>query len=75
MVIEAQGVLDVDFTGSLVLQRAIGELRRRGIDVAMARLESARAMQSANRTGLITALGRDHLFRTVEEAVQGKTGQ
>ena len=39
VVIEANGVIDVDFTGSQILQQAIDDLRRRGIDVAMARLE------------------------------------
>lgn len=71
VVIEANGVLDVDFTGSLTMQHTIGELRRRGIDVAFARLESERAMQAAARTGLIAALGADHVFRSVEEAIRG----
>ena len=70
VVIEAHGVLDVDFTGSLILQRAIVELRRRGVDVAIARLESERAMQAASRTGLTGAVGRDHVFRSVEDAIE-----
>ncbi|HET8997145.1 MAG TPA: SulP family inorganic anion transporter [Acetobacteraceae bacterium] len=69
VVIEAHGVLDVDFTGSLILQQAIVQARRNGIDVAIARLESMRAMQAAERTGLLAVLGPDHVFRSVEEAI------
>ena len=71
VVIEAHGVIDVDFTGSQMLQQAIADLRRRKIDVAMARLESERAQAAARRTGLIDALGADHLFLSVEEAIRG----
>ena len=53
VVIEANGVIDVNFTGSQILQRAVDDLRRRGIDVAVARLESERAVKAAARTGLI----------------------
>jgi sulfate permease, SulP family len=70
LVIEAHGVIDIDFTGSDMLQKLIAELRGRGIDVAIARMSSERALAAAKRTGLIDALGEDHLFRSVEEAVQ-----
>lgn len=69
VVIEANGVLDVDFTGSLILQQTIAQLHRRGIAVAIARLESMRAMQAADRTGLIEALGPDRVFRSVQQAI------
>jgi MFS superfamily sulfate permease-like transporter len=70
VVIEANGIIDVDFTGSQVLQDVMSELRRRNIDVAMARLESIRAQHTVARTGLITVLGEDHLFRSVDDAVR-----
>lgn len=70
VVIEANGVIDVDFTGSQIMQRAIATLRRNNIDVAVARLESERGRQAAVRTGLIDALGADHVFRSVEEAIR-----
>ena len=54
-----------------MLQQAIGDLRRRSIDVAVARLESERADEAAARTGLIDTLGADHVFRSVEEAIRG----
>ncbi len=71
VVIEANGVIDVDFTGSQILQHGFSELRRRGITVAVARLESERAREAAARTGLIEAIGGDHVFRSVDEAIRG----
>ena len=70
LVIEAHGVIDIDFTGADTLQQLITELRRRGIDVAIARMSSERAREAARRTGLIDVLGEDHLFRSVEEAIR-----
>jgi sulfate permease, SulP family len=71
IVIEANGVIDIDFTGSQILRKAVDDLHRRDIDVAIARLESERAKEAAAYTGLIDALGADHVFRSVEEAVRG----
>jgi MFS superfamily sulfate permease-like transporter len=70
VVIEAHGVNDIDFTGSQMLQQIIAELRRRGIDLAIARMNSERAQQAAKETGLLDALGADHMFRSVEEAIR-----
>lgn len=71
VVIEASGITLIDYTGSQALIAAIGRLRQRGIDVAMARLESERAAAAAVRSGLLAALGKDHVFHSVEEAVRG----
>ena len=73
VVLEANGVIDIDYTGSQMLQRVIGELHDRKIQVALARLESARAQRAAERTGLIAVLGADHVFRSVEEAIRADT--
>ena len=70
LVIEASGMIDIDYTGSQILQRTIAELRARSIDVAIARLSDPRAQAQASRTGLIAALGPERDFRTVEEAVR-----
>jgi SulP family sulfate permease len=70
LVIEAHGVIDIDFTGSDMLQQLIAELRARGIDLAIARMSSERAREVARRTGLLDALGADHVFRSVEEAIR-----
>jgi MFS superfamily sulfate permease-like transporter len=70
VVIEAHGVNDVDYTGSQMLQQVVAELQGRGIAIAIARLSSDRAQQAAKQTGLIDALGADHIFRSVEEAIR-----
>ena len=70
VVLEAHGVIDIDFTGSQTLQQIIADLRGHGIDMAIARMSSERAQQAAKETGLIDALGADHVFRSVEEAIR-----
>jgi sulfate permease, SulP family len=69
VVIEANGVIDFDFTGAQMLQAVIGELHQRNIRVAVARLESERAQRAAERTGLITVFGVA-VYRSVEEAIR-----
>ncbi len=68
--IEASGMIDIDYTGSQILQQTIAGLRSRSIDVAIARLSDARAQMEASRTGLIAALGPGRVFKSVEEAVR-----
>jgi MFS superfamily sulfate permease-like transporter len=70
LVIEASGMIDIDYTGSQILQRTIAELRSRSIGVAIARLSDPQAQAQAGQTGLIAALGPERVFRTVEEAVR-----
>jgi sulfate permease, SulP family len=70
LVIEATGVIDIDYTGSQILARTIAGLRAAQITVALARLSETRAQAQARRTGLIEAIGRDHVFLSVEEAVR-----
>jgi sulfate permease, SulP family len=70
LVIEASGMIDIDYTGSQILQRTIAELRARSIGVAIARLSDPQAQAQASQTGLIAALGPERVFRSVEEAVR-----
>jgi sulfate permease, SulP family len=70
MVIEGNGIIDIDYTGSQILTRAIGDLRAQDIVVAIARLSDSRAQAGARRTGLFDAIGPDHVFMSVEEAVR-----
>jgi sulfate permease, SulP family len=69
VVLEASGVIDIDYTGANVLLQTIGRLRDRGIQVALARLSAERAYASAARTGLLAAIGSERIFRSVEDAV------
>jgi len=70
LVIEASGIIDIDYTGSQILQGAITDLRAKGISVALARLSDARAQVQARRTGLVEAIGAEHVFMSADEAVQ-----
>jgi MFS superfamily sulfate permease-like transporter len=70
VVIEASGVALIDYTAAQTLVQVISRLRKRQIDVALARLESEDAAAAAARTGLLAALGQDHVFHSVEEAVR-----
>ena len=69
IVIEASGVTDIDYTGAQSAERSIREFRARGIDVALARLSSEHARFRAEKSGLLAVLGEDHLFLSVQEAV------
>jgi MFS superfamily sulfate permease-like transporter len=70
VVVEANGIINFDFTGARIFQQVVSELRERGIDVVIARLESEHARRAAERSGLIATLGQDHVFRSVEDAIQ-----
>jgi sulfate permease, SulP family len=69
IVIEANALVEIDYTGATVLSELIDGLRGRGVDVAVARLESVRAQQSFARLGLFALIGQDHVFRSVQEAI------
>lgn len=73
VVIEAHGVIDIDYTGSQMLAQAIAMLRHRDIRLVVARLESQRAQRAAEATGLIAALGAGRVFRTVENAIRAQS--
>jgi MFS superfamily sulfate permease-like transporter len=70
LVIEASSMIDIDYTGSQILLQAIGELRAKSIAIAIARLSGEQAQSQARRSGLIEAIGADHVFLSVEDAVR-----
>ena len=70
LVIEANGIIDIDYTGSQILRRAITDLQGAGIVVAMARLAAGGAQEQARRTGLIDTIGPGRVFMSVEDAVR-----
>jgi sulfate permease, SulP family len=70
LVVEANAIIDIDYTGSQILLRAVAELAAMDIVVALARLSDERAQVQAHRTGLIEAIGPDRVFMSVEEAVR-----
>jgi sulfate permease, SulP family len=75
VVIEADSIVDVDYTAAQVIGGAIRQLREQGVDLAFARLESVRAQEDCARLGLEKQIGADHLFHSVEEAVRALAPQ
>ncbi len=71
VVIDASGVTNIDYTGAQVAIQALAEFHKSGVAVAVARLSAERAEAQAERTGLLDAVGRDHVFLSVEDAVRG----
>jgi SulP family sulfate permease len=69
LVIEANGIIDIDYTGAQILRRVVTDLRATNIVVALARLSDGRALAQAHRTGLVDTIGPDRVFMSVQEAV------
>jgi MFS superfamily sulfate permease-like transporter len=72
LVLEATGIVEIDFTASQVLAGIIHDCRQDGVDFALARLESLRAQNALVRFGIEALLGPDHQFRSVEEAIRSR---
>jgi SulP family sulfate permease len=70
MVLEATGILEIDFTAAQVLGDLIRRCRADGVAFAIARLESIRAQEAVERFGIDGLLGPGHIFRSVEEAIR-----
>lgn len=72
LVLEATGIVEIDFTAAQVLTDIIRKCHADGIDFALARLESIRAQNAMARFGIDALLGPDRQFRSVEEAIQAR---
>jgi sulfate permease, SulP family len=70
VVIEANSIVEIDYTAAQVVGEGIRQLREQGIDFALARLESLRAQEAFVRLGLEGVVGADRRFHSVEEAVR-----
>jgi MFS superfamily sulfate permease-like transporter len=70
LVLETSSMVEIDFTAAGVMVEVIAKARAAGMDFAIARLESTRAEAALKRFGVIKALGPDHVFQSVEEAVR-----
>jgi MFS superfamily sulfate permease-like transporter len=70
LVLECAGVLSIDLTGADNLSLLLEDLRSSGITVALARVESARALRDLDRSGLTEQLGRNKIFESVDQAVR-----
>lgn len=70
LVIEANAIVEIDYTGAKMLGEAILALQGAGVTVAVARLESVRAQAGFERQGLTALIGEARIFHSVEEAVR-----
>ncbi|HWX07152.1 MAG TPA: SulP family inorganic anion transporter [Bradyrhizobium sp.] len=70
LVLEATGIVEIDFTAAQVLRDLIRKCHADGVDFAIARLESIRAQAAMARFGVNDVLGKDRSFRSVEQAIK-----
>jgi SulP family sulfate permease len=75
IVLEATGIVEIDFTAAQILSDIIRACRSAGVDFAIARLESIRAQDAIERFGIDELLGTGHLFHSVEEAIRALDGE
>jgi MFS superfamily sulfate permease-like transporter len=73
-VLEASGVVEIDFTAATLLAEVVAKAREAGMDFAVARLESVRAQATFERFGVTDLVGSDHVFHSVEAAIRGLAG-
>ncbi len=69
VVLDTLGMSDIDFTGSRTLGEVLDELDRDDIAFAVARA-GAHAREGMRRSGLLSRIGEDHFFPSVDEAVR-----
>jgi SulP family sulfate permease len=69
LVLEASGMVEIDFTAAQVLLGIFTACREQGVIVAVARLESTRAQAAFERFNLYDVLPKDRVFLSVAEAV------
>jgi high affinity sulfate transporter 1 len=68
LVLDADATSDIDYTGTRTLRALFDELKRDGVVVGVARAVGG-APQNLARSGLTESIGADHLFATVDDAV------
>ncbi|WP_257166898.1 SulP family inorganic anion transporter [Bradyrhizobium sp. SRS-191] len=74
VVFEASAIIEIDFTAAQALREVIRQCNEDGIVFAVARLESLRAQAAFERFGLYDVLPRDHVFHSVDLALQKLQG-
>ena len=69
VIIDASAQDQLDLTSSDMLKSLVKELQSKGLAVAMADVHTP-VREFSRKTGLLDLIGEDHLFPTVELAVQ-----
>ena len=75
VVLEATGIVEIDFTATQILSDTIRACRAAGADFTIARLESTRAQDALERSGIMQLLAAGRLFHSAEEAIRTWRGQ
>jgi MFS superfamily sulfate permease-like transporter len=70
VVLEATGIVEIDFTAAQALSDIIRKCHSEGIGFAIARLESPRAQNALVKFGVADLLGQDRLYHSVAVAIQ-----
>ena len=68
LVLDVSGMSDIDFTGARMVGALAAELKERGVLLAVARA-SHLVHHDLKHAGLLAAIGPDHVFASVQEAV------
>jgi len=74
IVLDANAMSDIDYTGTRTLGELATELKRHGVATAIAR-SSHLVHHDLKHSGLLADIGADRLFATVEEAVNAQAKQ
>lgn len=69
IIVEASGMVEVDFSGAQALIGIIQYWKARGVDFYLVRLESVRAQQALDKFGILAMLGDRHRAHSVQEIV------
>jgi len=68
VIVDANGISDIDYTGLQALRELTAELRQRGVSIEIARA-SHLVHHDLKRGALLAQLGAGHLFASVQDAV------
>jgi SulP family sulfate permease len=68
IIVDAEGINELDATGEEVLHHMAERLRAQGIEILVARMKK-QFMDTIRRTGLIRIIGEDHFFSRVSFAL------
>ena len=70
IVLEATGIVEIDFTAAQILSDTIRACRSAGVGFAIARLESTKAQEAVDRFGIDALIESRRQFHSVEEAIR-----
>jgi sulfate permease, SulP family len=74
LVLDADGISDIDYTGARKLVGLAADLRRNGVTTGIAR-SSHLIHHDLVHSGMLSEIGSDHLFTSVQAAVEALTGE